>query len=102
MAILTQDTRPSKRQKLEDDIEDVDILPPHPLGVRPEGNAYTDDSSFSVRQKSGHFASLSDELTMHLLEYLDAHTLLSFGSTCKTLYGFAHYDELWKSLFIQK
>jgi hypothetical protein len=104
-ASFTDNSRPVKRQRHEIDTQeysDVDILPPHPLGVRPEGNAYTDDSKISIRQKAGGFASLSDELILHLLEYLEADELLALGSTSKLLYAFAHYDELWKSLFIQQ
>jgi hypothetical protein len=111
-SILTEETasfdanpRPVKRQRHAIDIQessDLDILPPHPLGIRPEGNAYTDDSNVSIRQKAGDFASLSDELILHLFEYLEAHELLALGSTSKFLYAFAHYDELWRALFIQQ
>jgi hypothetical protein len=111
-SILTEESplfddnpRPSKRQRHVVDTQDsldLDILPPHHLGIRPEGNAYTDESKVNIRQKAGYFASLSDELILHLLEYLDARELLALGSSSKFLYAFAHYDELWKALFIQQ
>jgi hypothetical protein len=94
----------SKRLRLESeataDNNDCDILPSHPLKIRPEGNAYTDLGQ-SIRQRSGSFSLLPDELLMHFLEYLDDRSLLALGSSCKALYAFAHSDELWRSLFIQ-
>jgi hypothetical protein len=89
-----ENTPSSKRLRLESEVttdnNDCDVLPSHPLGIRPEGNAYTDLSQ-SIRQKSGSFSLLPDELLMHFLEYLDA----------QALYAFSHSDDLWRSLFVQ-
>jgi F-box-like len=96
---------PSKRLRRESDAgyardNDCDILPSHPLNVRPEGNTYTEESKQNIRQNSGLFAHLPDELLMHFLDYLNAHQLLALGSTCKALYAFAYFDDLWRSLFV--
>ena|ERR1700760_3111630 len=98
--------RPSKRLRRESEAgyaryDDCDIVPSHPLNVRPEGNAYTVESKHIIRQNSGLFTHLPDELLLHFLDYLDAHQLIALGSTCKALYAFAYFDELWRSLFVQ-
>ena len=101
-----ENSRPPKRLRRESEAgyardDDCDILPSHPLNVRPEGNAYTEESKVNIRQNSGLFAHLPDELLLHFLDYLDAYQLIALGSTCKVLYAFAYFDELWRSLFVQ-
>ena len=70
----------------------------HPLGVKPSGNAFT--APKNLKASSGLFALLPDELLILALEYLDSHSLSSIGATCKALYAFSRYDELWKSIFV--
>ncbi|KAK2752389.1 hypothetical protein FQN55_007429 [Onygenales sp. PD_40] len=77
-----------------------EAIPPHPLGVKPSGNALA--ASSNLRAAVGSFGELSDELVILLLECLDAASLLSLGATCKALYAFTHAEELWKALFIEK
>ena len=101
----TTHPRPKKPRLEREDtesagVDDCDVLPSHPLDVKPEGNAYTIDSRLNIRQNSGLFAILPDELLMHFLEYLDAHQLLALGSACKTLFAFSRFDDLWRSLFV--
>lgn len=67
-------------------------LPQHALDVKPSGNAYT--AAHSVKSP---FPALSDELLVHLLEYLDASSLARVGGTCKFLRAFSRFDELWKT-----
>ncbi|EER44653.1 JmjC domain-containing protein [Histoplasma capsulatum H143] len=78
---------------------DVDVIPSHPLGVKPSGNALT--AVHSIRPAIGSLAVLSDELIMLLLECLDSTSLLRLGATCKALYAFTRAEELWKALFIE-
>ncbi|QSS62146.1 F-box domain-containing protein [Histoplasma capsulatum] len=78
---------------------DVDVIPSHPLGVKPSGNALT--AVHNIRPAIGSLAVLSDELIMLLLEYLDSTSLLRLGATCKALYAFTRAEELWKALFIE-
>lgn len=75
------------------------ILPPHPLGVRPAGNAYT--TSINLRTASGRFSRLTDELINEFLEYLDGRSLVQAGATCKALYAFSRSEDLWKTLFLE-
>ena len=71
---------------------------PHPLQVKPGGNAYT--ASGNIRSAAGRFSRLSDELIVCILEHLDGPALQQIGSSCKALYAFARLDDLWKALFI--
>ncbi|KAK1978041.1 F-box domain-containing protein [Colletotrichum cereale] len=75
-------------------------IPTHPLGVKPLGNQYLSDRP-NARKHIGYFETLPDEALMILLDYLDQERLRKLGSTCKFLYAFCHFDDLWKSLFLQ-
>lgn len=75
------------------------VLPPHPLGVKPAGNAFSAVENAKVI--AGLFLSLSDELILQVLEYLDHWSLLRLGASCKLFYAFCRFDDLWKSLFIE-
>ncbi|KAJ8613188.1 hypothetical protein MRB53_037054 [Persea americana] len=70
----------------------------HPLGVKPFGNSY--DASNNIKSSAGLFARLPDELLLHILESLEPLELLKLGASCKALFAFASFDELWRNLFI--
>lgn len=74
------------------------VVPLHPLGIKPAGNAYT--SSSNIRATIGIFNSLADELIVQVLEHLHSTSLLQLGATCKALYAFSRLEDLWKALFI--
>jgi hypothetical protein len=101
------EARPSKRIKLSENLnfspeesEDAaTAVPPHPLDIKPAGNAYT--ASENIKAHCGSFARLPDELLNHILESFDADTLLRLGSTCRALYAFTRLDELWRALFVR-
>lgn len=100
------DFRPTKRIKVEtvvpivDEVEaETPAIPPHPLGIKPAGNAYA--AASNLGSASGLFCRLPDELLIQILEFLDAPALLSLGGTCKALYAFAAFEDLWKTLFIK-
>jgi hypothetical protein len=74
---------------------------PHPLQVRPEGNAFTDrPPARPPRDHAGLFRLLPDELLARLLEHLDARSLCTLGATCKLLHAFSRVDDLWRALFV--
>lgn len=75
------------------------VLPPHPLGVKPAGNAFSAVDNAKLR--AGLFLSLSDELILEVLEYLDHWSLLRLGASCRLFYAFCRFDDLWKTLFIE-
>jgi hypothetical protein len=100
------DLPPSKRLKtgdVQNDIYDASLeneIRPHPLRIKPSGNALT--SQHSLRDCStGLFALFSDELILQLLGFLDSAALNAIGATSKGMYGFSRAEELWKSLFIE-
>ena len=72
---------------------------PHPLGIKPAGNAYA--STQNIKAAAGSLATLPDELLVQVLELLDATTLQRLGRTCKTLYAFSRLEDLWKALCIE-
>ena len=74
-------------------------LPAHPLGVRPAGNAYIDNTN--IKHAAGRFHSLPDESIIKILEYLDPVPLVRLGSTCKALYAFSRFEELWKVIVVK-
>ena len=86
--------------KSHDDFPDSSVtVPPHPLRIKPAGNAYTEATNIKIA--TGFFSVLPDELIIQVLEFLDAPQLLSVGATCKALYAFCQLEELWKALFIR-
>lgn len=74
-------------------------VPLHPLGIRPAGNAYT--AIKNIKSSAGLFSTLPDELIIQVLEFLRHRPLLVLGFTCKALYAFCRFDDLWKTLFIE-
>jgi hypothetical protein len=103
---INEDSPPSKRLKvapLQDDVSDASIeteIQPHPLHIKPGGNALT--APYNLRDTSiGLFALFPDEVILQVFGYLDADELVAIGSTSKGMYGFSRAEELWKSLFIE-
>jgi len=80
-------------------ISSPSTVPPHPLGLRPSGNAYT--ATRDIKAFTGHFARLPDELLLQLLEVLDPVDLVKLGGTCKALHAFCSAEDFWKTLFIE-
>ena len=74
-------------------------VPSHPLGIRPLGNVYA--SALNLKSSMGWLSILSDEALVQILEYLDATSIISLGNTCKALYAFSRFDELWKTLCVE-
>lgn len=74
-------------------------VPSHPLSIKPAGNAYT--ATKNIKFAAGLFVSLPDELIIQVLESLDAASLTRLGCTCKALYAFSRFEDLWKTLCIE-
>lgn len=75
------------------------VMPSHPLGVKPAGNAFS--AVENAKTMAGFFFSLSDELILQVLDFLDHWSLVRLGATCKFFYAFCQFDDLWKTLFIE-
>ena len=76
-----------------------DEIPPHPLGIKPSGNAY--DTTKNLKLKAGLFVLLPDDILLHLLESFNDSSLKLLGYTCKSLYAFSRFEDLWKRLCIE-
>ena len=76
-------------------------IPPHPLRIKPSGNAFTSSPSNLRDTSLGMLAVFPDELVLQVLGYLDADRLKAVGAASKALYGFSRAEELWKQLFIE-
>lgn len=66
---------------------------PHPLGVKPAGNALTDATTPATM---GLLSFLPEPLLWSLLEQLDGPDLARAGRTCRALYAWTREEELWK------
>lgn len=75
----------------------VNLLAPHPHGIKPSGNLHA--SSNVPGHGSDVLGSLPDEVILNLLQFLDLLDLVSLGLTCKKLYAFSLLEELWKDLY---
>ena len=85
-------------QKMSAELDSL-AVPPHPLRVKPAGNAYT--ATNNIKLAAGSFKRMPDELILQVLESLDATSLKWLGSTCKALYAFSRLEDLWKTLCIE-
>jgi hypothetical protein len=94
---------PQKRVKfapLHDDVSRATEIQPHPLRIKPSGNAL--GATTNLRDTStGLFCIFPDELILQVFGYLGSEDLVSLGKTSKGMYGFSRAEELWKQLFIE-
>lgn len=79
--------------------DDPMAIPPHPLGIKPAGNAYSVKEN--IMASAGFFAILPEELIIQTFEHLDATALQQLQRSCKALYAFARLEDLWKTLYIK-
>ena len=83
----------------DEDLPDPDsAFKPHPLGVKPSGNALA--AKPTALCETGVFGGLPDEIILVLLEWLDSRSLLNLGASCRGLYAYTTFDQIWKDLFI--
>lgn len=75
---------------------------PHPLGVRPSGNALlcADRAKADPLNTLGPlFGKLSEPLLMTILQEIESpDDLLHLGHTCKAMFAYTWSDELWKHI----
>lgn len=111
--VEAHDNHPSKKQKTNKHATITKtkmafapaLTIPHPLGVRPSGNAlllFTDNKESSPRRTKTdtlgpYLGKLTDELLMTVLQELEnPKDLLNVGHVCKSLFAYAWSDDLWK------
>lgn len=88
------------REPTDSSLVTANSIPVHPLGVKPLGNQYFAAGPIA-RASMGSFRLFPDEMLMVFLEYFDAGSLRTLGSSCKFLYAACRYDDLWKSLYLE-
>ena len=71
----------------------------HPLGIKPSGNAYTANND--LRLAAGFWTLLPDEIWIQILELLGPCSLNTLGLTCKALFAFSRFEDLWKAFCVQ-
>ncbi|OAP59861.1 hypothetical protein AYL99_04863 [Fonsecaea erecta] len=72
----------------------------HPLGVKPAGNGL--DSQHNAQTFMGSFGLLPDTLLLILLESLNRQSLANLGATCRGLYAYCTYDQLWRDIAVNE
>lgn len=93
-----QDTLDSWSKDSESEQTELELVfKPHPLGVKPSGNALAAGKNSAANM--GVFGGLPDETVLVLLEWLDSRSLLSLGASSRSLYAYTTFDQLWKDLF---
>lgn len=112
MATLTQTLRPAQNCKAhekpdflseyheEDHNIQSQLVRHHPLGVRPSGNALTSDQDLSLSM--GSLGRIPDSLLLVLFEWLDQDALLQLAQTCRGLFAFSMYDQLWREFALSQ
>ena len=80
----------------DDGFSDESLSRRHPLGVRPSGNALT--SNHNLQTSMGLFGRIPDALVLLLFEYLDQDSLVNAGRTCRGLFAYSAYDQVWRDL----
>lgn len=84
------------------------ITPPHPLGVKPSGNALLEDISFNAQKEArnkllGSLSIFSEDLLVQIISYLDdPNDLLNFGLASRILYSYTYDEELWRKIYVDK
>jgi Cupin-like domain/F-box-like len=75
-------------------------MPPHPVGVRPVGNMYSEAAAPCIRRASlgPHLSALPDSILCRLLSLCCPDSLLSLALTSRMAYAFARDEDLWRAL----
>ena len=75
------------------------VVPQHPMGIKPTGNQFV--AGNNIKAAAGMFSYLPDELLIQLLESLEPLPLLQLGATCKALYAFSRFEDIWRTQFLK-
>lgn len=75
------------------------IIPQHPIGIKPAGNQFV--AGPNIKAAAGVFSYVPDELLIQLFEFVGPMSLLQVGATCKALYAFTRFEDLWRTQFLK-
>jgi hypothetical protein len=85
-------------------LRDKDV-PPHPHGVKPEGNRLVDMVAHGFAPTRdvglGHLAPLPDHLIFAIFQEVGFRELVRLSMTSRAFYVLANYDELWKYVTLE-
>lgn len=85
-----------------DGFETLHVVPSHPFGVRPNGNALLSGSStVNYRSSMGGFARMPHELMLSILSLLSPMDLARLERTSRALRAFAAHEPVWRDALIQ-
>lgn len=85
------------------DNADDDAIPPHPLGIQPDGMALIGAPSCRPAGLGPLWCALDDRTTLDILSFLPAESLCVVASVSRALYVFAYSDiELWKPVVLRR
>lgn len=90
----------------EDDTEEGFSIktsaPSHTHGVQPLGNLYLNPGSINSRDTGlGNLHTLTDELVLEILGFLDGTNLGVLASVSKSFYVFTNHEPLWRNLVLE-
>ena len=96
----------SVTQKPRQDKKSVDyqgfsetVIPCHPAGIKPNGNVYV--ARHNIKKAAGLFSYFPDELLIQILEFAEPLSLIQLGATCKALWAFTRFEDLWRTHFVK-
>ncbi|KAI5425224.1 arginine-specific demethylase JMJ22 [Lathyrus oleraceus] len=76
--------------------------PSHTHGVQPLGNLYFNPGSINSRDTGlGNLHTLTDELVLDILGFLDGTSLGVLASVSKSFYVFTNHEPLWRNLVLE-
>ncbi|XP_058738940.1 arginine-specific demethylase JMJ22 [Vicia villosa] len=97
---------PSLIEEEEEDAEEgfsiKSSAPSHTHGVQPLGNLYFNPGSINSRDTGlGNLHTLTDELVLDILAFLDGTSLGVLASVSKSFYVFSNHEPLWRNLVLE-
>lgn len=94
-----------EEEEEEDAEECFDIkssAPSHTHGVQPLGNLYFNPGSINSRDTGlGNLHTLTDELVLDILGFLDGNSLGVLACVSKSFYVFTNHEPLWRNLVLE-
>lgn len=95
---MTQKT-PQDKKSLDYQGSSEAVIPCHPAGIKPNGNVYV--ASHNIKKAAGLFSYFADELLIQILEFVEPLSLIQLGATCKALWAFTRFEDLWRTHFVK-
>lgn len=95
---MTHET-PEDRKRFDYQRSSDTVIPCHPAGIKPTGNVYV--ARHNIKEAAGLFSYFPDELLIQILEFVEPLSLIQLGATCKALWAFTRFEDLWRTHFVK-